>query len=228
MQSFKVISLDMFQTLVNIESRRAEVWRPILQQKFSEEKALQLGKQLLSRYYAAACEAREAGTFISSREIYYRGFQDVFQESGLDYDCERAVDNLFTQHRLSEMYDDTEAFLHRICRDYQVCIVSDTDDLMLPEFYRNYPISLFTSETYQSYKNDTHNRMFTEVIAHYGVEPEQIIHIGDSASDILGAARAGIKSCWLNRNGQSWELEVKPDVTAGTLEEAHGLISNEQ
>lgn len=93
MQSFKVISLDMFQTLVNIESRRAEVWRPILQQKFSEARALQLGKQLLSRYYAAACEAREAGTFISSREIYYRGFQSVFQESGLDCDCEQAVDN---------------------------------------------------------------------------------------------------------------------------------------
>lgn len=120
----------------------------------------------------------------------------------MDYDCEQAVDNLFAEHRLSEMYDDTEAFLQRICRNYQVCIVSDTDDLMLPEFYRNYPILLFTSETYQSYKNDTHNRMFTEVIAHYDVEPEQIIHIGDSASDILGAARAGIKSCWLNRNGQ--------------------------
>ncbi|MEI2398977.1 HAD family hydrolase [Paenibacillus phytohabitans] len=225
MQSFKVISLDMFQTLVNIQGRRAEVWKPILKQDFSEDKSRELGSQLLSHYFAVSTEAREAGSFISSKEIYSRGFQQVFMQYGLDYDCSQAVDNLFAQHRLSAMYADTEAFLQRICGEYQVCIVSDTDELMLPDFYRNYQMTLFTSETYRSYKNDSHNRMFAEVIAHYGVEPEQIIHIGDSASDVLGAARAGIKSCWINREQLTWEHEVKPDYTVGTLDEVFDLLS---
>ncbi|MEK5493868.1 HAD family hydrolase [Paenibacillus sp. FSL R7-0297] len=227
MQTFKVISLDMFQTLVNIQGRRAEVWKPILKQNFSEDKSRELGSQLLSHYFAAATKAREAGSFISSKEIYSRGFQQVFLQHGMDYDCLQAVDNLFAQHRLSEMYADTEAFLQRICGEYQVCIVSDTDELMLPDFYRSYPISLFTSERYQSYKNDSHNRMFTEVIAHYGVEPEQILHIGDSASDVLGAARAGIRSCWINREQLTWKHGVKPDYTVGTLDEVYEFISKE-
>lgn len=228
MQPFRIISLDMFQTLVNIQGRRVEVWKPLLKQEFSEARSLELGSQLLKGYYTAASAAREAGTFISSREIYYIGFQSISQKYGLDYDSTQAVDNLFAQHRLSEMYADTLAFLERICGEYQVCIVSDTDELMLPEFYRNYPITLFTSEAYQSYKNDSQNRMFTEVIAHYGVEPGQILHIGDSAADILGAARAGIRSCWLNRDGQQWQHEVKPDYTAETLDEVYTLLCGKQ
>ncbi|WP_238649624.1 HAD family hydrolase [Paenibacillus piscarius] len=225
MQSFKIISLDMFQTLVNIQGRRAEVWKPLLKQEFSEARSLELGSQLLKGYYTAASAAREAGTFISSREIYYIGFQSILQKYGLDYDSTQAVENLFAQHRLSEMYADTLAFLERICEEYQVCIVSDTDELMLPDFYKNYPITLFTSEAYQSYKNDSRNRMFTEVIAHYGVEPGQILHIGDSAADVLGAARAGIRSCWLNREGHHWDHEIKPDYTAETLDEVYELLS---
>ncbi|QQZ59401.1 hypothetical protein JI735_22455 [Paenibacillus sonchi] len=40
MNPYQVISLDMFQTLVNIEGRRNHIWRPILQQDFSEARAL--------------------------------------------------------------------------------------------------------------------------------------------------------------------------------------------
>ncbi|MNN28470.1 (S)-2-haloacid dehalogenase [compost metagenome] len=97
---------------------------------------------------------------------------------------------------------------------------------MLPEFYKSYPITLFTSEEYKSYKNDSRNRMFEEVIAHYGVEPEEIIHIGDSASDVLGAARAGIRSCWINRTGEVWKPETAPDYTVKNLNEFWELSSS--
>lgn len=225
MQPFSVISLDMFQTLVDIQGRRTEVWKPILQQVYSEERALELGSLLLSHYFAAATEVREAGGFISSKEIFSGGFKKVFLQHGMNYDSLQAVDILFAEHRRSAMYPETGAFLERICREYQVCIVSDTDALMLPDFYTAYPISLFTSEAYQSYKNDSHNRMFTEVIAHFGVEPERIIHIGDSVSDVLGAARAGIKSCWINRDQRTWQHEIKPDYTVETLDEFYELLS---
>ncbi|QQZ59402.1 hypothetical protein JI735_22460 [Paenibacillus sonchi] len=66
-------------------------------------------------------------------------------------------------------------FLQKISEAYQICIVSDTDTLMLPDFYKEYPIKLFTSEDYGSYKNDGRNRMFTEVIAYYGVQPDYTV-----------------------------------------------------
>lgn len=115
MQTFKVISLDMFQTLVNIQGGG---------QKSGSRFLSRNSAKISPGSWAASCsatislyqpEAREAGSFISSKEIYSRGFQQVFLQYGLDYDCSQAVDNLFAQHRLSAMYADTEAFLQRIC-----------------------------------------------------------------------------------------------------------------
>lgn len=221
MGRYKVISLDMFQTLANIQNRRAYVWKPILQQDYSEERALELGSMLLRSYYTLASEIRGTGDFWTSKEIYSRSFQQVFKQHGVEFDFLQAVEILFEQHRLSTLYEDTERFLQRICTEYLVCIVSDTDELMLPDFYQNYPITLFTSEMYKSYKNDSRNVMFSEVIAHYGVEPGQIIHVGDTAADVLGAERAGIKSCWINREEAVWQHQVKPDCTVKTLDELY-------
>lgn len=224
MKPYKVISLDMFQTLVDIQGRTGNVWKPILQERYSEERAAELGGLLLSYYYKAATTIRDSGVYWTSKEIYSDSFQKVFQQEAMEYDYLQAVDVLFAEHCLSELYEETEHFLQRITGEYQVCIVSDTDVEMLPDFYKSYPIRLFTSEEYLSYKNDSHNRMFGEVIAHYGVEPGQIIHIGDSVSDVLGAVRAGIKACWLNRNQEVWNHEVKPDYTVENLDEFYDLL----
>ncbi|WP_082722544.1 HAD family hydrolase [Paenibacillus jilunlii] len=215
----------MFQTLVNIEGRRNRIWKAILQQDFSEARALELGQALLNHYFAKAAAIRDAGSFCTSQEIYRSGFEKVFQEHRLNFDCHEAVDILFAEHRLSDLYADTGPFLQKISEAYQVCIVSDTDTLMLPDFYKEYPIKLFTSEDYGSYKNDGLNRMFAEVIAYYGVQPGEILHIGDSASDVLGAARAGIRSCWINRTGSAWKYAGQPpDYTVGNLEEIYAIL----
>ncbi|OKP66818.1 hypothetical protein A3842_28960 [Paenibacillus sp. P3E] len=224
MNPYQIISLDMFQTLVNIEGRRNHIWRPILQQDFSKERALELGQLLLRHYFEQSAAIRDAGGFYTSKEIFRSGFEKVFMEHKLSFDSLKAVDILFAEHRLSDLYEDTEPFLQKIIEAYQVCIVSDTDTLMLPDFYKDYPIKLFTSEAYRSYKNDGLNRMFSEVIAFYGVQPGEILHIGDSPSDVLGAARAGIRTCWINRTGSAWKHEVQPDVTVGNLEELSTIL----
>ncbi|MNC23906.1 dUMP phosphatase [compost metagenome] len=66
--------------------------------------------------------------------------------------------------------------------------------------------------------------MFNEVIAFYGVQPGEILHIGDSASDVLGAARADIRTCWINRTGSAWKHTVQPDYTVGNLEELYAIL----
>ena len=83
---------------------------------------------------------------------------------------------------------------------------------------------VFTSEQARSYKNDPECKLFLRVIEHYGIEPERILHIGDSSADVMGAHRVGIKTCWLNRDGRSWRYSIEPDYTVGSLSEVVSIL----
>jgi FMN phosphatase YigB (HAD superfamily) len=51
-----------------------------------------------------------------------------------------------------------------------------------------------------------------------GVQPERIVHIGDSyLFDVVGASRAGMRTVWLNLNGAD-ATDVAPDLEVRSLE----------
>ncbi len=38
-----------------------------------------------------------------------------------------------------------------------------------------------------------------------------MLHVGDDPElDVVGAARAGMRSCWINRRGEAWPAELPP------------------
>ncbi|GGH16358.1 HAD family hydrolase [Paenibacillus segetis] len=226
MSRFEVISLDMFQTLVNVDSRKEQVWKRILQDTYTSELASEYGRTLLEHYYSVATEARRLREFVLTSDIYRGSFERIFAQHHISYDSSVAVEILFQEHRLSKLYEETEDVLKRLIKEFQVCIVSDTDIMMLPEFYKNYSIPLFASEQYQSYKNDQDNRMFKEVIQHYDIEPSKIIHIGDTTSDVIGAKRAGMTTCWINRDQQQWNQDIQPDYIIESLDEIFDIVNN--
>lgn len=51
------------------------------------------------------------------------------------------------------------------------------------------------------------------------VEPAQVLHVGDDIEmDIVGGARAGLRTCWINREGRQWpHAELRPDLEFTTL-----------
>ncbi|MMZ58982.1 Pyrimidine 5'-nucleotidase YjjG [compost metagenome] len=223
-KGFEVVSLDMFQTLVNVDSRIEQIWKPILSNTYSQEYANECAQLLLSYFLENWAQMKNAKQFFLMKEVYERSFVSVFEHLNLSYDLTAANKSLFEEHTLSEFYDDTLDFLNRISADYRICIVSDADGAMLPSFYTDYGIRMFASEQFQSYKNDAHNTMFKELIKFYNTDPGKVIHIGDSVSDIVGANREGICTCWLNRNKRAWEHQVRPDYIIETLSELEGIL----
>lgn len=224
LKPFEVISLDMFQTLVNVNSRREYVWRPILNGFFTSDLAEQCGGRLLELFWYHSSDLRSTKQFHLTQDIYKRCFESLFKEKGITYDPLEATRILISEHTHSELYEDTVEFLEGIINKYKVCIVSDTDEAMLPKFYLDYRLRIFTSEQYQSYKNDDHNAMFKQLLHTYHVNSSQVIHIGDSISDVVGAKREGIVSCWLNRERRSWGHEVKPDLVIHSLRDLDTLL----
>lgn len=66
---------------------------------------------------------------------------------------------------------------------------------------------------------------FDYVLKHLQKDPKQMLLIGDSlSSDIVGANRAGIASCWYNPDHLVNETEAKPDYEIATLEELWNLL----
>lgn len=224
MQCYEVVSLDMFQTLVNVNSRIEQVWESILGQTFSLESANEHARLLLEYYHVHSNQLKDLGPFYLTAEVYTRSYESVFTQKGLTYDLQQAVQILFQEHTQSHFYEDTIDFLNRITKKYKTCLVSDADEAMIPDFYKEYGIHAFISERYRSYKNDKHNTMFKALLKRYDVDPSKVIHIGDSVSDILGAKREGIVACWINREKQAWQHEVKPDMVIESFNDLVGVL----
>lgn len=164
MNQFAIVSLDMFQTLVNVNSRIEQIWKPILSDTYSLDTANDCAQLLLDYFFEHSIRLKEAKSFCLTGEVYKLSFESVFQKMNISYELEEAVHILFQERVHADFYEDTVGFLNRVIKKYITCIVSDADLTMIPRFYTDYGIQAFISEHYQSYKNDGKNTMFKELL----------------------------------------------------------------
>jgi HAD superfamily hydrolase (TIGR01549 family) len=229
LKKFKIISVDMFQTLVDVNSRREHVWKKILgdvySQHFAKECWEEANKVIFSHFNKYVSEEQ---CFRSTKYIFEKCYEEVFPQKGVKFDPKKGAEILASEHGYSCSYEDTEMFLKAVGEKYPICLVSDTDgDMVLPLLKRFKFDKVFLSEEYQCYKFDPKSDIFHKVINYYKVDPSEIIHIGDGYSDVVGANRAGIKTCWLNRHGANWSHEIMPDYTVTSLREVASIIGVE-
>ncbi|UCB42202.1 MAG: HAD family hydrolase [Dehalococcoidales bacterium] len=223
---FRVASIDMFGTLVDIGSIRHAVWRTFLKDRYTAELADEywnrVGDLLFQLIDDQIIEERP---YVPLKVIFETMYSRFFPEISLDFDPKEAAVVLAHQHPFSTLYDDTVPFLESVSKEYPICLASDTDDDMLGPLRQLYPFDrVITSEQIESYKASADKRFFSEIIDQYGVKPENIIHIGDSSYDIIGAGEVGIVTCWLNRNDRTWSHDTKPDYEVNSLIDAASIL----
>lgn len=226
LQNISVVSVDMFQTLVNVDSRCHPFWRQVLGQKYTAERAEHFWSQIkvfLHREYRELFG--ENYNFIKARSVAERSFTKMFTELGLKLDPAGTADIFVKEHGFSEPFADTAKFLQEVGRIYPICLVSDADEEMLGPLRELYSFDhVFTSEQVGAYKSSPSGELFRGVVEHYALPAESIVHIGDSFFDVLGAGRTGLISCWLNRYDKTWEHEAKPHRIVTSLTEATALL----
>ena len=73
-------------------------------------------------------------------------------------------------------------------------------------------------------------RIFESAVAHTGVSPGEVLHVGDHPeADIDGARQAGLRTAWINRNSDAWPGHLAtPDAVVSTLTELQGLLQEAQ
>ena len=222
----KLISLDIFQTLVDLHSIKHTIWRIFLKEDYSyeyAEKLWDMGTIWLIDYFNN--EIIRDKTFRSVKSIYATCYKQLFRELHIDFDPEEASKILAEYHNHAEPFDDAEEFMEYIEDKYVYCLSSDTDNDMIKEnkFIQNSHM-VFTSENLRTYKYFKENIFFKSILDHYDYDAGEIIHIGDSASDVINPKQLGMKTCWVNRNHGNWQHEIEPDFMCSSLTELIDIL----
>ncbi len=185
----KVVSIDMFRTLVDLKSVEQLIWHMILKDKYTialaEECSVHVGNSLF-KYL-------QQNKFLPLKSIFMGRWAELFSNLAIDFNPAEATKLWAQQHSLAKPFGDSMLFLNSVGKKYPICLASDTDDDMLGKLKRMYAFNyIFTSERLRSYKANADGKFFSAIISHYGVRPEEIIHIGDGQLEIIGASKAGI------------------------------------
>ena len=219
MKRYKLISFDMFQTLVDVDTQKDAVMHRLFGNEYSRTKADKLWKDfnnLIFSYFHKMSEGNEE--FMTVTSVFEQVYTELFPKHGIKLKPKEGAYILALAHADSLLYDDSKAFVERVQNKYMTCVISDTDSVMidkiLDQFHFDY---VFMSEEYQSYKSDSSRKLFKVAFSKSGIQPHEMLHIGDGLSDIAGSKLAGADAAWINRNGKKWLHDIKPDYIVTSL-----------
>ncbi len=227
MCKIKVISFDIFQTLVDVNKRIPNIWKVILKEEYTDELAEFGAKSLMSLYTKAIqLIVQDGNHFITMKDIFMDCAKTMVRETDMAVNPELVVDQLFLNHGKAPYYDDVWETLDYIKRYYRVILSSDSSHTMAdPIIDKVKPEYAFISDDLHCYKGEKKGRFFTIVADKLQVPVEAILHIGDSNSDIIGAKEAGARAVLLNRVGRQWTSTIQPNYEIGSLKELISMIN---
>jgi FMN hydrolase / 5-amino-6-(5-phospho-D-ribitylamino)uracil phosphatase len=222
--SIKIISIDLFRTLIDVGPNIEMIMQAFLRKNVPSEKSnkyyLRADEILWRRWDAAGIDDKH---FKSVRTILEDTYAELFNEVNLDYNPKLLADTMIEGHKIYNVFSDAKPFLEKIGQTYPVCLATDADIEMVKNVQELYQFdSVFISEELQLYKLNP--RFFNHIIAYYNVLPENILHIGDSKSDIIAPKQLGIQTCWLNRYNHKWNQVIKPDFEVNSLLEIPDMM----
>jgi FMN hydrolase / 5-amino-6-(5-phospho-D-ribitylamino)uracil phosphatase len=223
--NYKVISFDIFQTLVDVNKRIPDIWRAILKEEFSNDKAEQGSRAILGMYPSIYEKAVSAEKFETMEEVYSKCVEKAMNELNFAVSPKDVLYHLMYQHSKAPFYSEVCDCIKKLHRNYKIVLSSDSNHLMVDELIGKIEHDkAFISDDLKSYKGNVNGGFFDSVITDLKVEPKSIIHIGDSTADVIGAHRAGITSCWLNRDNRKWNCDITPDYIITNLNELTDIL----
>ncbi|MET0893945.1 MAG: HAD-IA family hydrolase [Pseudoxanthomonas sp.] len=139
--------------------------------------------------------------------------QQALAESGGDPDLlDAAYEVFYAARNQVECYPDALDALARIAARVPVAALSNGNaDLQRIGLMHHFVFQLGSRE-HGAGKPDP--GIFHAACERLGVDRGEVLHVGDHVEmDVLGAARAGLRSCWINREGLAWDQhEPRPDL----------------
>lgn len=137
-------------------------------------------------------------------EMFHQEFYRIYPSIKTEIkDAEKVIDHLKTKYRLG--------ILTNSSKDIQLTKLRTLGIL-------NYFDEFVFSEEVGSRKPD--KEIFLEALRRVDEMPENSLYVGDSfTSDIIGAEKVGMRTCWLNIYGEKKPANIEPDIEISELTE---------
>ena len=223
---YKILSFDMFQTLVDVNQRIPYIWRDIYRAQYTDELALESAKAIIKTYKSVYKQAISSTKFITMHDLYTECAHIALREGAYKVSARDVVTKLIRQHALAPFYEDTLECLSVYGKNHVLILSSDSCHEMVDGILEKLAFQhTFISDDLLCYKADLQGRFFDSILQQTGVLPKDILHIGDSEADIWGAQRSGIEACLICRDGKR-PGGIDPDYTITSLHQLKDILQD--
>lgn len=169
-------------------------------------------------------EATQRTPFRTLRDIQGHVLPRVLRHFDVHADAVPYVELFFAATTQVELYPEVRNVLHAL-NGIRSAIVSNADREHIAAWNFTLPVEfILISETVRAYK--PHRLMFQTALEKFGLQPHEVLHVGDSdVDDVQGAKVAGLQVAWVNRDGRARRADVpQPDFEIADLTELLVLL----
>lgn len=143
--------------------------------------------------------------FVTEETLFRRDLEALYAQYGLSGNAAEDVQPMLDTLGSRTAFPESKVVIERLKPAATVCIGSTTDTEPLLQDLDRAGITvdrIFTSEGLQVYKPQ--KAFYEKILATLSLQPEEVLFVGDSLTDdVRGPAQVGMKTCWVNRKGQS-------------------------
>ncbi|MFD0711694.1 HAD family hydrolase [Paenibacillus sp. GCM10027626] len=179
------------------------------------------------KVFSAAFRKSYGDTFQTQRSLGISSLSETIQNYNSSCIAEDIIQIQFDHWQRPKIFEDTKPFIQSL-HGLKTLILSNIDTSDINEAIKYHDIqvnNVITSEDVKSYKPNP--ELFQEAIRRFNLNPNEVIHIGDSIiSDVSGAQNVGIRAIWLNRLNKKKPEGIIPDYICKDLFEVRNVLNN--
>jgi 2-haloalkanoic acid dehalogenase type II len=188
---YKLLSFDVYGTLINTPPINVKAFRLILEQAGASN----IDALAFYQFWESRNIVHYREPYRRYREIGELSLEEAFENSGVAGGRGDLIERYFELFPEMELYPDVLPTLERLAGWYRLAVVSNIDDdfLAATRLYREFDL-VCAAERAGGYKPD--GTLFRYLIANAGVAVPDILHSGQSQfTDMVGGKPLGLTVC---------------------------------
>ncbi len=226
-REIKVLTFDLYGTIVDMQAGLREAVTPLLESKGWDGDPNRFVTWWRRTHFEnsmidALCDRGHT----PYREIGHRAVSYTFERAGIPHSSEE-VERLVSEIERLKPFPEVVPALERLAAHYRLAILSNGDRDMLAAaephigFEFDHTISVQEAGYFKP-----HHKTYENAARTLGVDRREIMHVASHAFDCIGAKASGMRAAFINRRDRPFgRTRHEPDVVVSDMAELADLLT---